>query len=156
MSHDHDQKFFVSFGLVMGALFGIFFICIIAARIITGGDDAPDAQALARLEDRIRPVGQVVTDPAALLKMAAAKPAREPYTGEQVVTKICGACHNNGMLNAPKVGDHAEWNKRKAAAGGLDGLVAIAIKGLNSMPPRGGDPDLSDAEIKAAVEVLIK
>lgn len=156
MAHNHDQKFFINFGMVMGALFAIFFICILAAKLITGGEESLDAQALTRLEERIRPVGQAVTDPAVLLKLAAAKPARAAYTGEQVVAKICGACHTSGMLNAPKTGDQAEWNKRKSAAGGLDGLVASAIKGKNSMPARGGDPDLSDAEIKEAVELLLK
>jgi cytochrome c5 len=34
--------------------------------------------------------------------------------------------------------------------------VAGAIKGKNAMPPRGGDPSLSDAEVKAAVQEMIK
>jgi cytochrome c5 len=39
---------------------------------------------------------------------------------------------------------------------GIDGLVASAINGLNVMPPRGGRPDLSDQQIKAAVEFMLQ
>ena len=157
-SHDnesHDKVFFKNFSLVMGGLFGIFFLCIVAARTITPEKEL-DAAALAKIDKNTAPIGEVVTDPAALeLKLAANKTARAPYTGEQVVTKVCGACHQTGMLGAPKIGDKGEWNKRKGAAGGLDGLVKIAIKGLNQMPPRGGDSDLSDDEMKAAIEYML-
>lgn len=158
MEHqNHDQKFFVSFGLVMGALFAIFFICIVAARLLVAGDGTLDAKTLSLIEDRIKPVGEAVTDPTVLLKAAAAKPARAAYTGEQVMTRVCGACHNAGLLGAPKTGDKGAWNQRLAANGGLEGLVASAIKGKGAgMPARGGDPDLSDAEVRAAVELLIK
>lgn len=157
MEHkNHDQVFFINFGMVMGALVALFFLFIFIARILVSGDDAPDDAERERVEDRIKPVGMAVTDPAMLLKMSASKPARAPYTGEQVVTRVCSACHGSGLLNAPKIGDHAEWNKRKAVEGGLDGLVAAAIKGENAMPPRGGDTDLSDEEVRMAVELLMK
>lgn len=153
---NHDKVFFKNFSLVMGALFGIFFVCIIAARFVTP-DKELDAAGLAKIEDRIKPIGQAVTDPAALMKVAVASAAaRTPYTGEQLVQKVCAGCHGTGLLNAPKIGNKAEWSKRQAAAGGLAGLVASAIKGKNSMPARGGDPSLSDAEIKAAIEFMIK
>mgnify|MGYP001547420984 CR=1 FL=1 len=155
-TQNHDQKFFVQFGAVMGALFVIFGICVTAARILTAGHDAPDEAAIKRLEQRITPPGQAVTDPNVLLAMAAAKPKREAYSGEQVVSKVCGACHGSGMLGAPKIGDHGDWNKRKSAEGGLDGLVKVAIHGKGQMPARGGDADLTDDEIKAAVEQMLK
>jgi cytochrome c5 len=37
---------------------------------------------------------------------------------------------------------------------GLDGLVSSVINGLNVMPPRGGQPSLTDEEIQAAVEFM--
>jgi len=154
-NESHDKVFFKNFSLVMGCLFGIFFICIVAARTITPEKEL-DAAGLAKIDNATKPIGEVVTDPAALeMKLAANKTSRAPYTGEQVVSKVCGACHMSGMLGAPKIGDKGEWNKRKGAAGGLDGLVKIAIKGLNQMPPRGGDSDLSDDEIKGAIEYML-
>lgn len=155
MEHEnHDKKFVATFGIVLAALGAIFFICIIAARIIIP-EPGPDPEALAQLEKRIRPVAMVFTDPAALVKVAAAKPERAALSGEQVLTKVCNTCHVSGLLAAPKNGDKVDWTARSAAAGGLDGLTASAIKGKNSMPARGGDPDLSDAEIKAAVTLMV-
>jgi cytochrome c5 len=34
--------------------------------------------------------------------------------------------------------------------------VKSAAKGKNSMPPRGGDASLSDSELKAAIEQMLK
>lgn len=155
MEHkDHDKVFVATFGAVLAALGVIFFICIAAARLLTP-EHGPDPEALAKIEERIKPVGQVVTDPAALVKVAA-KVARAPYAAEQVLANSCNACHAAGVLGAPKEGDKSAWSVRASAAGGLDGLTASAIKGKNSMPPRGGNPDLSDDEIKAAVGLMLK
>ncbi|MEQ1440151.1 c-type cytochrome [Fontimonas sp. SYSU GA230001] len=157
MEHkDHDKVFFANFGKVMAGLFGIFFVCIVAAAIVSGHDKKADPDALARIDERTRPVGQVVTDPAALIKVAAAAPAREPMSGEQVNGKLCAGCHGAGVLGAPKAGDKAAWSARLSAAGGVNGLVTHAIQGKNAMPPKGGDPSLSDDEIRAAVEFLLK
>lgn len=153
----HDKVFFVNFGMVLGALFGIFFVCIVAARMIDSGEVYRDPELeQTRLAERLKPAGIVVTDPAALLAMAPAKVARAPYTGEQVVTATCMACHGAGVLDAPKIGDAAAWAAQKKTFGGLDGLVAIAIKGKGNMPPRGGNPDLSDEEVKAAIEHMLR
>ena len=35
-------------------------------------------------------------------------------------------------------------------------LLASSIKGKNQMPARGGDASLSDAEMKAAIEEMLK
>ena len=39
---------------------------------------------------------------------------------------------------------------------GLDMLVQNAINGLNVMPPRGGNPTLTDEQIQAAVEHMVQ
>lgn len=149
----HDKSFLTTFTMILGFL-GAFTVTIsLIARMISA-PEAADADALARIEERIKPVGQVVTDPAKLLAMAPAAAARAPMTGAEIVTKVCGACHGSGVLNAPKIGDKAEWSKRKAA--GMSALLASSIKGKNQMPARGGDPSLSDAEVKAAVEEMLK
>lgn len=157
MDHkDHDKVFFANFGMVMAALFGIFFVCILAANLIDSGDAHADPARVARIEERIKPVSNVVTDPAALVQVAAAAPARAPMTGEQVNGKLCAGCHGAGVLGAPKTGDKAAWAARLSAAGGAAALAASAAKGKNAMPPKGGDPSLSDDEIRAAVEYLLK
>lgn len=151
----HDKEFFRTFGMVLAALGGIFAFCIFAASLIVPKAGPSEAEK-ARLEARIQPVGQVITDPAALLKVSASAVKREPMTADQIYTQVCGACHDSGVLNAPKVGDKAEWAKRSGAAGGLDGLTGYAIKGKNQMPARGGNPDLSDEELKATVKQMLE
>lgn len=156
-NQNHDRVFFINFGAVLAVLFGIFFACIIAARMLDTGETHADPAELQRLEGRIKPVGTVVTDPAVLVKAAAAAQAARPaMSGEQVYSKVCAGCHGSGVLNAPKVGDKGAWGERFKAQGGLDGLVKKAINGLNAMPPRGGDASLSDDEVKGAVEHMLK
>ena len=46
--------------------------------------------------------------------------------------------------------------KEREAAKGLDGLVASAISGINTMPARGGNPSLTDEQIQAAVEFMLQ
>ncbi|WP_028081581.1 c-type cytochrome [Solimonas soli] len=158
MAHkNHDQVFFINFGMVLGVLVFIALVCATAARFLDSGDEHVDPQTQARLEERIKPIGTVVTDPSVLVKLAAAaQAARAPMTGEQVYAKICTGCHAAGVLNAPKVGDKAAWGERAKSQGGLDGLTKKAISGLNAMPPRGGDASLSDDEVKGAVEYMLK
>ncbi|MBK1613421.1 cytochrome c5 family protein [Rubrivivax gelatinosus] len=102
------------------------------------GSDAFDEHAVAL---RLQPVGRVA------LRDAPAGNA-EPRTGEQVYQAVCGACHTNGTLGAPKHGDKAAWAPRIAQ--GFDALLHSALKGKNAMPPQGGGAT-SDYEIARAV-----
>ena len=65
----------------------------------------------------------------------------------------CMACHASGAAGAPKTGDKAAWKARIAA--GMDTMVTNAIKGKGAMPPKGGRPNLTDAQIKAVVEYMV-
>ena len=62
-------------------------------------------------------------------------------------------CHATGVAGAPKVGDKAAWAPRVAT--GEDTLVKHAISGIRAMPPRGGNANLSDAQVRAAVEHMM-
>lgn len=68
--------------------------------------------------------------------------------------KICAVCHKDGIAGAPKFGDKAAWAPRIAA--GQAALYTSALKGKNAMPPKGGMLDLPDAEVKAAVDYMVK
>lgn len=151
----HDQAFFRTFAMVLAALGGIFAFCIFAAGLIVP-QPGPSPEAIARMAARVQPVGTVITDPALLVKASASMVKREPLTGAQVLSQACDACHSAGVLGAPKLGDKADWNKRSAAAGGVDGLTKSAIAGKNQMPARGGNPDLSESEIKAAIKLMLE
>ncbi len=73
-------------------------------------------------------------------------------TGEEVVNVACGKCHLTGQGGAPKVGDRAAWTPRVAK--GLATVTQAALKGHGGMPARGGMAELSDVEIKRAVEYM--
>lgn len=79
--------------------------------------------------------------------------AASERTGEQVVAATCGRCHQTGESGAPKIGDRAAWTTRVKK--GFPAVVQSALKGHGGMPARGGMADLSDAEIKRAVEFML-
>jgi len=83
-----------------------------------------------------------------LMLMTAAQAAAAE--GQEVYAKSCAICHNNLK---PKLGDKAAWEP--LIKQGNDALVAAVIKGKGAMPPRGGKPNLSDDDIKAAVEYIV-
>jgi len=117
--------------------------------------------------ERIKPVGEVAmasTDaqpkPAEATAPPAAPPAAAPDAapavardGQQVYQAGCVACHSAGIAGAPKVGDKGQWAARIAK--GADMLYASAVKGLNAMPPKGGNMSLSEADVKAAVDYMV-
>lgn len=73
--------------------------------------------------------------------------------GKAVYNSTCVACHGSGVAGAPKFGDKQAWAERIKA--GLAALYNSAIGGKNAMPARGGNPGLSETEVKAAVEYMV-
>ena len=73
-------------------------------------------------------------------------------TGEQVYKEVCMGCHAAGAAGAPKFGDATAWGTRLKL--GLEALTASVIKGKGAMAARGGNPDLSDAEIQNATAYM--
>jgi cytochrome c5 len=85
---------------------------------------------------------------------AASQPqAAAAPDGKKVFDSVCTACHTAGVAGAPKLGDKAAWAPRIKT--GVDTLVQSALKGKNAMPPKGGNPSLSDADVRAAVEFMV-
>ena len=131
--------------------------------------DTPDRVRLDRgallgngssVAERIKPVAQV--------KVASAETQREPVksaaaapppdrNGQQVYQATCVACHGAGIAGAPKLGDKSQWAKHIAK--GLGTLYTSAVNGVQgstgAMPPKGGNPALSDAEVRAAVDYMV-
>jgi cytochrome c5 len=62
-------------------------------------------------------------------------------------------CHVAGVAGAPKFADKAAWSPRLAQ--GIEALHASVIKGKGAMPPKGGAPQLSEADLRAAVEYMV-
>jgi cytochrome c5 len=73
--------------------------------------------------------------------------------GAATYQKACVACHMTGAAGAPKLEDKAAWAPRIAQ--GKDVLYNAVLKGKGAMPPKGGQAQLSDDEIKAAVDYIV-
>ncbi|MDY6994472.1 MAG: c-type cytochrome [Pseudomonadota bacterium] len=73
--------------------------------------------------------------------------------GETIYNRTCLACHLAGAFNAPKVGFSRDWGPRIDK--GFETLVHNSLNGIRSMPPKGGNAELSEADIRAAVAFMI-
>lgn len=101
--------------------------------------------AASKTEENIKPVATVEV-------MAADDGSHVDKSGEEVVAAVCGMCHTAGLMNAPKIGDKAQWASRIKQ--GQDTLVSNATKGIRMMPAKGGNSALSDNEIASAVKYM--
>lgn len=86
-------------------------------------------------------------------KPAAAPQKAGAADGKAVYDKVCFACHAQSVAGSPKLGDSAAWAPRVKQ--GMDALVQSVMKGKGAMPPKAGNPALSDAEIRAAVDFMV-
>ncbi|WP_337816372.1 c-type cytochrome [Acidihalobacter sp.] len=79
--------------------------------------------------------------------------ATASHSGKQIVDTVCISCHGSGVLGAPRIDSRAQWQPRVDQ--GFDVLLHHTVEGFKSMPPRGGNPSLSDAELKRAVAYML-
>ncbi|WP_028500484.1 c-type cytochrome [Microvirgula aerodenitrificans] len=123
-------------------------LSLVAALSACGGQEKAPAAAEAPAAPAPAPVAEApAAAPAASTEVAA---------GEAVFKKTCAMCHQTGAAGAPKLGDKADWGPRLAQ--GKDTLYKHALEGFNgnkgAMPAKGGNPSLSDDDVKAAVDFM--
>ena len=122
-----------------------------------------------RIQNRIAPLGAVyagatgaAAQAAANAASAAAAASQVAYggttDGKEIYDHLCTSCHTAGIAGAPKLGDKAMWGPRIKQ--GIDVLVKHAIEGYHGpdggvMPPKGGNPALTDAQVKATVDWML-
>lgn len=166
---NYDLEFLKHFSMVIAFLAAVTLGLILFAHHLNGTvQHAPDPAAKQRVLDRIAPTGEVyagATGAAAqadALKAAAAAAASQvayggTTDGKTIFGNLCTGCHTSGAGGAPKL-DAAGIGARVAAQG-VDELVKKAISGFTGstgvMPAKGGNPALSDADVKAAVDYMV-
>lgn len=111
---------------------------------------APPVQPTAPGDQTMPPSGATpMTDPMV---------AGDVPVGQKIYEGSCQSCHAEGIAGAPKLGDQAAWAERIDR--GLDTLTKHSIEGFSGdtgmMPARGGNPSLSDDEVRAAVEFMVQ
>ena len=168
-----DDIFWKEFGAILLLLISFAVAMFIIARSL-GASTMERMQSSANsVVMRIEPVGQVrlgdptqqsaaeatevammsETAPVAASSSESNVASADAQPGETIYRGLCQTCHAAGLANAPKPDDTAAWQER--AAKGLDAMVAIAIQGQGGMPPRGGNPALTDEEIRRVIEFML-
>ncbi|WP_415834851.1 c-type cytochrome, partial [Bordetella bronchialis] len=129
--------------VVLAFLVPIIIILMLVNMVASYGRSGVGSNALTpeAIEKRIAPV--------AGFDLVDANAPKVFKTGEQVFSSVCMSCHAAGVAGAPKVGDNAAWAPRIKE--GLEAMYNIAIHGKGAMPPKGGNPSLSDYEVQRAV-----
>ncbi|BAL95263.1 c-type cytochrome [Rubrivivax gelatinosus] len=128
----------------------------LAALAACGRQEPPAAPAAAPQASTPAPAA-ATTAPAtpAATEVAAAPAAND--TGKATYGKVCVMCHGAGIGGAPKIGDKAAWGPRIAQ--GQDTLYKHALEGFTGsqgmMPAKGGGANLSDDDVKAAVDHMV-
>ena len=77
------------------------------------------------------------------------------FDAEATYMMSCFACHSTGAAGAPKVGpgNGEAWAPRMEK--GMDAVVANAINGLNTMPPKGLCFTCTDEDLAALVAYMV-
>ncbi|MBD8871285.1 c-type cytochrome [Rhodanobacter sp. DHB23] len=168
--NDSDRGFMRQFAKMISGLLALTVLLILVALAIYNHEPKEvDPNVQAQVDARIAPAGaayagntgraamQAAADAAA--KAAASQVAYGGTTdGKTIFDNLCTSCHTAGVAGAPKVGDKAMWAPRIAE--GLDTLIKHATDGYhgpdgNFMPAKGGNPALTDAQVKAAVTWIV-
>src|SRR5512135_721619 len=146
MTQATPQEIIIS---VLAGLFAPLLAIFLIVQLVLGiqhrhqDDTSSEAAQKATLE-RIKPFAQLVA-------LDANAPKVEK-SGQEVFEAVCTTCHTPGALGAPKFQNKGDWGPRIAQ--GYDTLIKHALSGIRSMPPRGGDADLSDTEVARAVAYM--
>ncbi|HTA64943.1 MAG TPA: c-type cytochrome [Xanthomonadaceae bacterium] len=166
---NHDLVFMKHFSMVIGALVTVTIVLIAFAGYMYSlmPVEANPAKE-AKIEARIAPVGSVYAGSTGQAAMAAAAEAAKLAAASQVAYggsldgsvifgQLCTGCHTSGANGAPKL-EKAAWAARVAE--GVPTLVQHAINGYkgpdgNQMPPKGGNPALTDAQVEATVKWMV-
>jgi cytochrome c5 len=166
-SEEKATSYFLLFPLLGSITLVVMWVFIILTSF-SASFGAPEANAMVRtaVVERLKPIEVVALVEVKAPVAAAPEKAADSddmsaidttgIDGNAITTATCFACHSIGLLGAPKIGDKAAWDSRLQANGDMTGLVKSAIAGKGAMPARGGNADLSNAEIQAAIEFMMK
>lgn len=166
---NYDLVFLKHFSQVIAVLVGITGSLILLGIYINGLKPAePNPVAEAKVAARLAPVGAVYAGATgAAAQASAAAAAAEAAKGQVayggtvdgsvIFGNLCTGCHTAGVGMAPKL-EKAAWAARIAQ--GKDMLYGHAMNGFNGpdggvMPARGGNPSLTDEQIKATVDWML-
>lgn len=89
----------------------------------------------------------------ATLKKDPEPSAADLARGKVVYTDNCASCHDTGLTGAQKLSDAKAWEPLLKE--GKEYLYHAAINGSFGGPAKGGNVNLADADVKAAVDFMV-
>ncbi|MFC3716129.1 c-type cytochrome [Luteimonas soli] len=166
---NYDLDFLKHFSMVIGFLAVVTLALLVLANHLNGVIPPEVSPTAARAtQARIAPAGEVYAGATGAAAQAAAKAAATAAAAAQVAydgtldgsvifNNLCTGCHTSGVGNAPTM-DKAHWAARIAQ--GTETLYTHAIEGYTGpdggiMPPKGGNPALTDEQVKATVDWIL-
>ena len=114
----------------------------------------PEPAPVTPPAETVAPAEPVAETPVADTVATATPATTAPVDGGQIYNTYCAICHKLGMNAAPKYGSKPLWAKRIAQ--GRETVYSNAINGLRGMPPRGGFAQLTDEEVKAGTDYMVR
>jgi len=81
--------------------------------------------------------------------------AAETDEGRKIYIQTCAACHDPGVAGAPAISNISAWVQRIKMAP-LSTMESHAIDGYKTMPPRGGNKNLTNKQVRLAVAYILK
>ena len=155
-----NREFFKTFSGLVAALVALAVVIFVLAQMVVGDSNLKKTKTVAAdkaLAERIKPVGEVIVSRQVMNSLIPAANAAADK-GKATYDASCAVCHTAGVAGAPKLGDKAAWKERIAK--GNDAMYANSINGFQGkagfMPAKGGNAALADADVKAAVDYMVK
>ena len=142
--------------IALAFLVPIIGIVLLVQLVVSQPSADPNAMTPESIAERLKPVGRIELGAVMQAAGPAAAKARAksgPADGKTVYDKTCVACHAVSVAGSPKLGDKTAWAPRIKT--GIAALVQSVTKGKGAMPPKAGNPALTEAELKAAVEFMV-
>lgn len=86
--------------------------------------------------------------------LGCSQSVEQEHPGKAVYERYCYACHQAGIADAPKLGDHEAWAARLAKP--REELLDNIKRGMTpGMPPRGGCPSCTDQALELALDYIV-
>jgi len=155
---DNDQNenvkviYIVLISIVVFAVLLLFFARGLAGLVTK--DQPIDPLQKRIIAERLQPVFAVNTSTTPPVTAKAQTPQKAQLNPEKIYSTRCSACHQTGVMGAPRMGHKEEWESRMAQ--GMEMLTAHAMEGFQGkkgyMPPNAG---LDKQQIVATITYML-
>ena len=162
MSQKQGKAFLKNFTFVLIG-FAVLMVTFMVLGELFGGDDDTSISDAASVMENTAPVAKVQMEgdepeASAMEESTEMAVANGDDTGKGTYDSNCVACHGSGIPGIPQLGAAAAWAPRIEQ--GNDTLYEHAINGYTGsaglpMPAKGGNQNLSDDDVKAAVDYMV-